>query len=204
MTITELEVPRLLDGLQTRTARLEDVEENARERIIVMRAVPYDVETRLDVNLFESFEPGAFARAVKDPARVKLWHGHSNTGGHLVGQAFQIEDLADGPRVFTRVSKVAMGDELLTLVEDEVLDEASIEFAPIRDAMRFERRGSAIHVRHLRGHLKGVGMVPHGQYGRNALVTSVRDDLDKAEEVAAAQRAADRAAAIARLTGLTS
>lgn len=199
MTITDIEVPSLLEGLQVRAAQLEDIEDNISERIIVMRAVPYDVETRIGVNVIESFEPAAFSRAVKDPARVKLWHGHSDSGGTLVGQAFKIEDRPDGPRVFTRVSKIAKGDELLTLVDDKVLDEASIEFAPIREAMTFERRGEMVHVRHRRGHLKGVGMVPHGAYGRNALVLATRDD--KADQALAEIEAA-RAAAIARLTGL--
>ena len=196
MTATQIEIPDALDGIQFRAAELEDVEDNIKERIIVMRAVPYDVETQIGVNLFESFEPAAFSRAVKDPARVKLWHGHSNTGGTLVGQAFKIEDRADGPRVFTRVSRIAKGDELLTLVDDKVLDEASIEFAPIREALVIERRGDGLHVRHKRGHLKGVGMVPHGAYGRNALVLSTREEKDDALEAA-------RAAAIAKLTGLT-
>lgn len=198
MTITAdtgIAVPSLFDGPQVRAAELVDLDETAKERIIVMRAVPYDVETRIAEDLVESFEPAAFARAVKDPARVKLWHGHSTTGGHLVGQAFKVEDRADGAWVFTRVSKVPKGDELLTLAEDKVLDEASIEFNPIRDAMKIERRGRLLHVRHKRGHLRGVGLVPHGAYGRNALVASVRDDQDKAIEAA-------RAEAIARLTGL--
>jgi HK97 family phage prohead protease len=195
MTITDIEVPRLLNGPQFRSATIEgDVNED--ERVITMRAVPYDVETQIDTKLFESFEPGAFSRAAKDPARVKLWLGHSTTGGHLVGQAFEVEDRGDGVWVRARVSRTVAGDELLTLARDGVLDEASIEFNPIREAMQVERRGSLLHVRHKRGHLRGVGLVPHGAYGRHALVTSVRDDQADAIEAA-------RAEAIARLTGLT-
>lgn len=197
MTITAdtgLEVPALLTGPQYRAAQIEDIADDT-ERTITMRAVPYDVETRIDAQLLESFEPGAFARAAKDPARVKLWLGHSTTGGHLVGQAFAVEDRADGVWVRAKVSRTVAGDELLTLARDGVLDEASIEFNPIREAMVLERRGSLLHVRHKRGHLRGVGLVPHGAYGRNALVTSVRDDQYDVREAA-------RAAAIARLTGL--
>lgn len=197
MTITAdtgLEVPALLTGPQYRAAQIEDIADDT-ERTITMRAVPYDVETRIDAQLLESFEPGAFARAAKDPARVKLWLGHSTTGGHLVGQAFEVEDRADGVWVRAKVSRTVAGDELLTLARDGVLDEASIEFNPIREAMVLERRGSLLHVRHKRGHLRGVGLVPHGAYGRNALVTSVRDDQDKAVEAA-------RAAELAFLTGL--
>jgi uncharacterized protein len=204
MTITDIEVPALLQGPQFRAAVIEEIAEaDAEERVITMRAVPYDVETQLDAKLLESFEPGAFSRAAKDPARVKLWLGHSTTGGHLVGQAFEVEDRADGVWIRARVSRTVAGDELLTLVRDKVLDEASIEFAPIREAMSIERRGSMIHVRHKRGHLRGVGLVPHGAYGRSALVTSVRDAEDKAAEAQAAAIEAARAAALARLTGLT-
>jgi phage head maturation protease len=70
----------------------------------------------------------------------------------------------------------AGGDELLTLARDGVLDEASIEFAPVRESMVASRRGEQTLVRHRRAHLRGVGLVPHGAYGRSALVTSVRDD----------------------------
>lgn len=176
-------IPEQFDSIQFRRASIETVD----ERVIQLRAVPYDVETEIDRGLFESFEPAAFKNAERDPGRVKLWFGHSNDGGRIVGQGFQIDDRPDGLDVFTRVSSTSAGDELLTLAADKVLDEASIEFDPIPRAMSIRRDGSKLHVRHKRGRLMGVALVPHGAYGRNALVTSVRDIREKAAERARAE-----------------
>lgn len=183
MTIVdEPRTPVGFDGVQYRSATIDAL--NTDERVVEMRAVPYNVETRLAPGLVEVFSPGAFARAAKDPARCKLWAGHSTTGGSIVGQAFEIDDRADGLYVRARVSRIPAGDDLLTLAGDRVLDEASVEFNPIREGMQITRRGDDTVVRHRRAHLRGVGLVPHGAYGRDALVTSVRDDAvaDKIRE----------------------
>lgn len=177
------QIPVQLEGTQYRKASVTAVE----DRTIHLRAVPYEVETEIDRGLFESFEAGAFANAVKDPARVKLWFGHSTDGGRIVGQAAQIEDRADGLELWARVSATTAGDELHTLAADGVLDEASIEFSPIPRDMIISRSGEEIHVRHRRGHLKGVALVPHGAYGRNALVLSVRDVREQQREKRAAK-----------------
>lgn len=176
MTATNVErdLVRVLDGIQYREATIDTLDPD--ERVIEMRAVPYNVETQLAPGLVEVFAPGAFARAAKDPARCKLWAGHSTTGGSIVGQAFEVADRPDGVYVRARVSKIPAGDDLLTLAHDKVLDEASIEFNPIREGMLITNRNGTTVVRHRRAHLRGVGLVPHGAYGRDALVTSVRDD----------------------------
>jgi len=181
------EVAEAYVGIQHRSATLHAL--NTEQRIIELRAVPYDYETQIDEHMFEAFEKRAFARAVKDPERCKLWLRHSVDGGRIVGQALKVEDRDDGLWLETRVSKTPAGDELLTLADDGVLDEASIEFAPIREAMIVRRRGEDLVVRHRRAHLKGVAVVPHGAYGRQALVTAVRDDRPDPEETREHQRA---------------
>ncbi|WP_028654875.1 HK97 family phage prohead protease [Nocardioides sp. J54] len=195
MTITDIEVPRSLQEPQFRSAEIREIAADD-ERSILLRAVPYDVETQLWDNLYESFAPGAFARATKDPARVKFYLGH---GGPLVGMAEMVEDREDGVWIRNIVSRTASGDELLTLARDKVLDEASIEFRIVKGGTEITERDGKTYWRHKRAQLLGVALVPHGAYGRNALVKAVRDDQDKAAEVA---RAAARAEAIARLTGL--
>jgi HK97 family phage prohead protease len=158
----------------TRSATVAQL--NPEERIVELRAVPYGVETRLSPRLVESFQPRAFAAATKDPGRVKLWAGHSTVGGQPVGWAESVEDRADGSYIRMRVSATAAGNDLLTLARDGVLDEASIEFQPISQDMQVTRRGDDTVVRHKRARLLGVALVPHGAYGRDATVLSVRDE----------------------------
>lgn len=190
MTAT-IEIPNQFEVPQFRKAQIEQID----DWVIQLRAVPYDVEAEIDRGLFESFEPGAFAAAAKDPARVKLWFIHSNDGGRPTGQAFEIQDRSDGPLVRMRVSQTTSGAELHTLAQDGVLDEASIEFKAIPRAMTVRRRGDELHVRHRRGHLLGVALVPQGAYGRDARVLSVRDLREQHLEKA-------RADALARLDAL--
>lgn len=167
--------------VQTRSATVSALA--ADERLVELRAVPYGVETRLSPSLVESFQPRAFSNAQKDPGRVKLWAGHSTVGGSPVGWAESVEDRADGVFVRMRVSHTAAGDDLLTLARDGVLDEASVEFQPIPADMQVTRRGDDTVVRHKRARLLGVALVPHGAYGREAVVLSVRDDAtNKARE----------------------
>jgi HK97 family phage prohead protease len=181
-TPATIELPPLYrTPIQTRNATVSAL--NADERIIELLAVPYGVETRLSPTLVESFAARAFVNAGKDPGRVKLWHGHSTMGGSIVGSAALVDDRADGVFIRARVSHTAAGDDLLTLAKDGVLDEASVEFQPIPADMHVTRRGEDTVVRHKRARLLGVALVPHGAYGRGALVLSVRDEAaDKARE----------------------
>jgi HK97 family phage prohead protease len=163
--------------IQTRSATVQALETDQRQ--VELMAVPYGVETRLAPDVVELFSPRAFANASKDPARVKLWSGHSTQGGDPCGTAELVEDRAQGVYVRMRVSDTAAGNDLLTLARDGVLDEASIEFQPIppeqRDGMVVTRRGNETLVRHRRARLLGVALVTHGAYGRGATVLSVRD-----------------------------
>lgn len=184
--------PDAIDGLQFRRAEIKDTDEKS----VLLRAVPYDVEVPIDVGLLESFEPGAFRAAVKDPARVKLWHDHSDTPrGRIAGVATEIEDRADGSYVRARFAQTDAGRELHSLIVDGILDEASIEFRAIPKELQVVRGEDAVHVRHRRAHLRGVAVVPEGAYGRDALALSVRDIREKAIEKA-------RAAALAELRAL--
>lgn len=171
---------------QVRSATVEALHPD--QRVVELRAVPYGVETRLSPTLVETFATRAFANASRDPGRVKLWLGHSTDRGQLVGSAELVEDKSDGVYIRARVSATGPGDELLTLARDGVLDEASIEFQPIAADMQVTRRGEDTVVRHKRARLLGVALVPHGAYGRDALVLSVRDErTDKQREEALAR-----------------
>lgn len=181
---------RWTTGEQSRAASVEHIDPEA--GTILMRAVPYDVETELTPGLWESFAPETFARAATQPSRCKLWHEH---GGPLIGHALDVEDRPDGAWIRAKFSNTAAGQEARELAHDGSLDQVSITFRPMADWMKATRKpDGTVHVRHSRAALMGVALVAHGAYGEHAHIASVRDNADTA------QRA--REAALARLRSL--
>lgn len=171
-------VPKLFDGPQYRAADVEHIDLD--EGTILMRAAPYDVETQLDRQLFESFAPKAFERASAAPARCKLWHEH---GGPLIGHARDVEDRPDGIWIRAKISNTLAGQEARELAADGTLDQVSVTFRPLSDWMKVDRRPDGLHVRHARAALLGVALVAHGAYADSAYIASVRDaDADRARE----------------------
>lgn len=193
-TTTGLVIPatdvRALAGVQHRHADVEHIDADA--GTILMRAVPYDVETQLAPELWESFAPEAFARATAAPSRCKLWNEH---GGPLIGHALDVEDRPDGVWIRSKFSNTLAGQEARELAVDGTLDQVSITFKPMAEWMKAHRRSDGIHVRHARAALLGVALVAHGAYGEHASVASVRDADD-------ASRARAREALVARLRSL--
>lgn len=188
-TIRPEAVSSQFETLQYRRAEIKDLADNE----VLLRAVPYDVEYPIDAGLAESFAPAAFRGAIKDPARVKLWHDHSDTPrGRIAGVGTVIEDRPDGAYVRAKFANTEPGQELRSLLADGILDEASIEFRAIPKDMQVTRDAETVHVRHRRAHLRGVAVVPEGAYGRDALVMSVRDIRRQQSDKA-------RAEALARL-----
>lgn len=175
---TQLAVPQLYKGIQHREASIEHLDPD--EGVIVMKAVPYDYETQLDRELWESFAPAAFARAVNAPSRCKLWMGHD---GPLVGHALDVEDRPDGVWVRAKFSATVNAVEAKELAGDGTLDQVSITFKPSFDHMRVTRKSDGLHVRHSRAGLMGIALVAHGAYDTQAYVASVRaDEVDRERE----------------------
>ena len=64
--------------------------------------------------------------------------------------------------------------ERYRLLANELEEGIDAEWQPIPDDMQVTRRGEDTLVRHRRARLLGVALVPHGAYGQNATVLSVR------------------------------
>lgn len=182
--MTTLQLPPAFgESIQTRAADVEHID--AATGTILMRAVPYDVETQLADDLWESFAPGAFSRAAAAPGRCKLWHEH---GGPLIGHATTIEDRADGTWIEAKISNTLAGHEARELASDGTLDQVSVTFRPMRDWLKVTRSDKGFHVRHSRAALLGVALVAHGAYAEGAFIASVRDAVtDTAREQALAR-----------------
>lgn len=158
-------------AVQFRAAKVEGVDVTTREMQVL--AAPYDLEADIGGGILETFSRGAFSGAAGEPHRLRVWHGH---GGALVGRGLEADDKEDGIHVRARIATTDAAKEMLTLVEEQILTDVSVEFRAIRAAMVVkELPDGRFQVRHRKGQLLGFAMVPEGAYGENAFVESVRD-----------------------------
>lgn len=180
---------RLAPGMELRSAA-----KGGDGRTIEGIAVPYGVPQRIDDQLVEMFELGAFAdqletahRAAapgRSPSyRVHLSREHHKLGGVVIGKAVELREDAAGLYAALRVAKTPAGDEALELAREGVLDELSVGFRALAGGSR--RRPDGVVVRHRAG-LFEVALVMAGAYGREAVVTGVRSIEEEAEELARA------------------
>ena len=143
---------------------------SAAERVVEIRAVPWDVIGDTPDGP-ERFARGAFADT--DPARVTLEaigaHG-AEPGVRLVGRAIEIEDREDGLYTKFRVAATHAGDELLELAREGVYRGASIVFSPLA-----ERSAAGGVTERTRAELVRVGIVERPAYA-GAEVLAVRSE----------------------------
>jgi len=146
-------------------ARLVETE----ERTIVGLAVPYGQEIELGGNLKERFEPGAID-GVED---VKLFYGHEEP----IGKVTEGRDTPEGYEIVAKISDTPRGNEVYTLLKDDVLNRFSVGFFPIVD----RKEGQTI-VRELVD-LKEVSVVPFPAF-EGAKITEVRSETEPEAESA--------------------
>jgi HK97 family phage prohead protease/HK97 family phage major capsid protein len=137
------------------------------ERTIVGLAVPYGQEIDLTGNLKERFEAGAI-QSLED---VKLFYGHEEP----IGKVIEGRDTEEGYEIVARISDTPRGNEVYTLMKDDVLNRFSVGFFPVKD----RKEGQTI-VRELVD-LKEVSVVPFPAF-EGAKITEVRSEIE-AEEV---------------------
>ena len=146
-------------------ARLDTLE----ERTIVGLAVPYGQEIELMGNMKERFEPGAID-GVED---VKLFYGHEEP----IGKVIEGRDTPEGYEIVARISDTPRGNEVYTLLQDDVLNRFSVGFFPVVD----RKEGQTI-VRELVD-LKEVSVVPFPAF-EGAKITEVRSEAEAEAEPA--------------------
>ena len=140
-------------------ARLDTLE----ERTIVGLAVPYGQDIELMGNMKERFEPGAID-GVED---VKLFYGHEEP----IGKVISGRDTPEGYEIVARISDTPKGNEVYTLLQDDVLNRFSVGFFPVVD----RKEGQTI-VRELVD-LKEVSVVPFPAF-EGAKITEVRSEAE--------------------------
>lgn len=145
------------------------VREGGDGRTIEGIVVPYNKPTRINDELVEQFNPGAFGHQMRAANRVKLGREHIMLGGALIGAGRSMEDRDEGLWMQLRVANTPVGDETLALVNDGALDELSIMFRE-----RQNRRLGGGVVARVKADLIEVAIVLEGAYGRAAKIAAVR------------------------------
>jgi HK97 family phage prohead protease len=145
--------------------------------------LPWGVEARvLDAGrlVTETFQRGALADA--DPARVPLTATHPRDAGTLpIGRTLTIEDRADAAWGEWRVSKTALGDEVLELARDGVPLGLSVGFEEVPGGSRWS--ADRQRVTRTRATLDHIAVVRVPAYA-GAGVAGVRQATAAAERMA--------------------
>jgi HK97 family phage prohead protease len=136
------------------------------ERTIVGLAVPYGQEIELTGKLKERFEPGA----IDGVENVKLFYGHEEP----IGKVIEGRDTEAGYEIVAKISDTPRGNEVYTLLQDDVLNRFSVGFFPVVD----RQEGQTI-VRELVD-LKEVSVVPFPAF-EGAKITQVRSEAESEE-----------------------
>jgi uncharacterized protein len=143
-------------------ARLVETE----ERTIVGLAVPYGQEIDLTGNTKERFEAGAI-QTIDD---VKLFYGHEEP----IGKVVEGRDTEAGYEIVAKISDTPRGNEIYTLLQDDVLNRFSVGFYPVKD----RKEGQTIVREEVT--LLEVSVVPFPAFS-GAKITEVRSESETEE-----------------------
>lgn len=143
--------------------------DDAPQRIVSGRLVPYEVRTALPGGGYELLRAGTFKDA--QPADVRLYDGTGPLGhGQLIGTATELEHRADGLYGSLRISETRAGDDAYALARDGAYHGFSVGFEP--DPATDRIKGDTIT--RSRGTLRHVALTDTPVYA-DARVLSVRD-----------------------------
>lgn len=161
--------------VEMREATLANV--NFPQRMIEVIAVPYEQEAIVEYRgelWHESFERGSFDGIEKRPNRVKANRDHKSE--RLVGKAVKFwPSREEGLVGEIRIAATPLGDETLTLADEEMLD-VSAGFAVRGSDQVLERSTQKRRIK--KGFLDHLAFVAQGAYV-GAQVLAVRNPADR-------------------------
>jgi len=168
-----------MSELLTRTFAVRVAAPVGDQRVITCRCVPYGVETRVVDFPFgepylEVFHPGAFARAAKAPDRVQVKYAHHSDLASLLGRGLAFTETDDGLDGELAITRGAIGDHALSLVDDGIIGGVSVGFVPLNRRPKFTETGAVIRDR---CHLEEVSLATSPAY-EGAVVTGRRTKRD--------------------------
>lgn len=147
--------------LETRSLQVEIRAVDADQRTITGIAVPWDDEIELFPGYREKFARGA----VEDSDDAKLFWSHRE----VIGRVTSARDTETGWEITARISSTPRGDEVYTLLRDQVIDRMSVGFQPIESSHNEETDVHTI----TRARVREVSLVPFPAY-EAATVNNVR------------------------------
>lgn len=119
---------KIPEGQETFVLELHVTEANPKTRTFKGIAAAFD--TIIDSWIPTIIQKGAFADAVKvGPDNVKVLHQHNPE--RILGKLLAMEETSKGLEVEGMISETSLGKDILTLMEDGVLNEMSIGFKPM-------------------------------------------------------------------------
>jgi HK97 family phage prohead protease len=147
------------------------------KRTIELVVVPYDEHAVVEHHgrmITESIAPGAFDGIERRPNRIRVLRDHDNS--RVVGRATALHpSRKEGLVAELRIAKTELGEETLTLADDDMLD-ASAAFLPMPGGEQWpnqsERRLTKLYLGH-------VAMTPDPAFA-GAKVLSVRSSGEPA------------------------
>ena len=143
--------------------------------------MPYETPTEIREaggSYTEVFRAGAFAKSISERGnKTKLYVEHGHQQNKLpIGRATNLAETKAGLLGDFYVSRTRDGDEALELVRDGAVDAFSVGFEPVLNEWSRDRTV----VERTEARLWEVSLVAMPAY-ENALVTSVRSDVDPEE-----------------------
>jgi HK97 family phage prohead protease len=157
-----------MSEIETRSLELRL--ENLEERTITGIAVPYGQDANIGGAYVERFAPGA----IDSVENVKLFYGH-NSEMLPVGKVIEGRETEGGYEITGKISETALGNDVLTLMRDGVLNKFSVGFMPVEQ----ERDGNT--VTRTKISLKEVSVVNWAAYD-SADITEVRSSDEPDEQ----------------------
>jgi HK97 family phage prohead protease len=171
--VSELLYRSYAPQLEVRTGANQD------GRTIYGIAVPWNAPMRINDQLVEEFEPGAFDHQIRAGRgqlgapvnRIVYAREHMPLGGTLIGRVSMMRNDAAGQYVEMRVAKTPVGDETLELVREGALPHLSVGFQERADGNM--RKAGGIVCR-IKANMFEIASTLQGAYGDMASAVGVR------------------------------
>lgn len=143
-----------------------EVRADLEERTITGLAVPYGQDANIGGAYLERFAPGA----IDNVDDVKLFYDHNEPIGKIISG----RETDAGYEVVAKVSDTPRGNEVLTLMRDEVLNRFSVGFVPVESS----RDGQTIT--RTKVNLKEISVVAFPAF-TGATINEVRNEVESDE-----------------------